>query len=61
MIQFYINSRPVPRAIARNHLEQSSSLFHAEIASIMAKAVKNSPEAIKFINAHGVSVASLQA
>jgi hypothetical protein len=42
MIQWYINSRPVPKAIARVHLENAMPYRTArEIASAMNNAMKN--------------------
>jgi hypothetical protein len=62
MIQFYINLRPVPRAIARHHLEEGNpSRTSAELSAIMSQAVKKDREAIKFLESYGVSVAQVQA
>ena len=57
MIQFYINSRPVPRAVARHHLEEGNpSRTSAELSAILTNAQKNNSEAMKFIASYGVSV-----
>jgi len=61
MIQFYVNSRPVPRAVARHHLEQGNpSRTSAELSGLMSKAVKMDKEAIKFLAVYGVSVSQVQ-
>ncbi len=61
MIQFYINSRPVPRAVARHHLEQGNpSRTSAELSGLMSQAVKMDKEAIKFLASYGVSVQQVQ-
>jgi hypothetical protein len=61
MIQFFINSRPVPRAVARHHLEQGNpSRTSAELSGIMSQAVKMDREAIKFLASYGVSVQQVQ-
>ena len=60
MIQFYINSRPVPRAIARHHL--INAVPAREIAYLNAAlkaAAKGDPDFIKFCAANGVSVANI--
>jgi hypothetical protein len=61
MIQFFINSRPVPRAVARHHLEQGNpSRTSAELSGLMSQAVKMDKEAIKFLAVYGVSVSQVQ-
>jgi hypothetical protein len=61
MIQFYVNSRPVPRAVARHHLEQGNpSRTSAELSGLMSQAVKMDKEAIKFLAVYGVSVSQVQ-
>lgn len=61
MIQFFINSRPVPRAVARHHLEQGNpSRTSAELSALMSQAVKMDKEAIKFLASYGVSVQQVQ-
>jgi hypothetical protein len=61
MIQFYVNSRPVPRAVARHHLEQGNpSRTSAELSGLMSQAVKMDKEAIKFLASYGVSVEQVQ-
>jgi hypothetical protein len=61
MIQFYVNSRPVPRAVARHHLEQGNpSRTSAELSGLMSQAVKMDKEAIKFLASYGVSVSQVQ-
>jgi hypothetical protein len=62
MIQFYINSRPVPRAIARHHLEQSDpSRGSGVIRALMGKALQQQNTAILYLESHGVSVAQVRA
>lgn len=61
MIQFFINSRPVPRAIARHHLQQANpSRETAELSRIMSKAIAKDAEAIRFLSAYGVEVQEVQ-
>ena len=59
MIQFYINSRPVPRAVARQHLAEGifNPLFN--ISDLLDRAIKNDQKALKFCADYGVSVAKL--
>ena len=57
MIQFYINSRAVPRAIARHHIASanpSSSL--SDLSGIISRAVKGELEAVYFLAVYGVSL-----
>lgn len=62
MIQFYINSRPVPRAIARHHLEQSSpSASPVDIGRLMSAAFRRDPIAVQRLAAYGVEVAQVRA
>lgn len=57
MIQFFINSRPVPRAVARHHLEQGNpSRTSAQLSGIMSKAVAKDAEAVHFLAVYGVHV-----
>jgi hypothetical protein len=61
MIQFYVNSRPVPRAVARHHLEQGNpSRTSEELSRIMSQAFRKDDKAIKFLASYGVSVAQVQ-
>lgn len=61
MIQFFINSRPVPRAVARHHLEQGNpSRTSAELSAILTNAQKNNAEAMRFIASYGVHVEQVQ-
>lgn len=61
MIQFFINSRPVPRAIARHHLQQANpSRETAELSRIMSKAIGKDAEAVRFLSAYGVEVHEVQ-
>ncbi|CAB4121010.1 hypothetical protein UFOVP7_8 [uncultured Caudovirales phage] len=60
MIQFYINSRPVPRAIARARLMDARPDLHfLTFDSLLNSAKKGADYAIKFIAAYGVSVANI--
>jgi hypothetical protein len=62
MFQFYINSRPVPRAIARHHLEQSDpSRGSRVISALMGKALQQQNTAVRYLESHGVSVAQVRA
>jgi hypothetical protein len=61
MIQWYINSRPVPRAVARNHLEKAMpDRTTTDIQYQMTEAFRKSPDAIRLLADHGVSVAQLR-
>lgn len=61
MIQFFINSRPVPRAVARHHLEQGNpSRTSAELSAVMSKAVAKDAEAVHFLAVYGVHVEGVQ-
>jgi hypothetical protein len=61
VIQFYINSRPVPRAVARHHLEQGNpSRTSAELSALMSQAFRKDDKAVKFLASYGVSVAQVQ-
>ena len=60
MIQWYINNRPVPKAIARVHLENAMPYRTArEIASAMNNAMKNDDFFVKVLANHGVHYANL--
>lgn len=55
MIQFYINSRPVPRAIARHHLELG--LLDSDLVKVLlTQAVKGDKPALRHISDYGISV-----
>jgi hypothetical protein len=57
MIQFFINSRPVPRAIARHRLEEANPRHTPEqIAEKIQEALANEPESIRFLGAFGVEI-----
>lgn len=59
MIQYYINSRPVPRAIARHHLAQARPDLDIKAVNVMLKwHLPNTPQA-KQCAAYGVSVAKI--
>ena len=60
MIQFYINSRPVPRAVARQHLAEglrTAPLTY--VNSLLNRAARNDPSALDFCSDYGVFVAKL--
>jgi hypothetical protein len=62
MIQFYINSRPVPRAIARHHLSQSVMRWDSKaLGEMLSRAARDDKEAIYWLSGHGVSVAQVRA
>lgn len=57
MIQFYINSRPVPRAVARHHIwmaDPSKKISFIDFE--LKKAVSNNLPSVKYCAAYGVSV-----
>ena len=57
MIQFFINSRPVPRAIARHHLgEANPSRSIPELSKLVSKAVAGDGEAVRFLSHYGVAI-----
>jgi hypothetical protein len=58
MIQFFINSRPVPRAIARHRLEEANPRHTPQqIAEKIRDALANDRESIRFLSAFGVEIA----
>lgn len=60
MIQFFINSRPVPRALARYHLaEANPSRSLEDLSRCMSQAVSNDAAAVKFLEVYGVEVRKL--
>jgi hypothetical protein len=60
MIQYYINNRPVPRAIARYHLSQSVIRWDLKgLGAMLNRAARNDAEAIYWLAGHGVSVAHI--
>jgi hypothetical protein len=60
MVQWYINSRPVPKAIARVHLENAMPYRTArEINKAMTGALKTEDFFVKVCADHGVSVSNL--
>ena len=57
MIQFFINSRAVPRAIARHHLGIANpSRSAGDLSGIISKAVRGDTEAVRFLAVYGVSI-----
>jgi hypothetical protein len=56
MIQFYINSRPVPRAIARHHLQQATQLDPKALEKWIKRAITDDPQAIRFLSEYGVQL-----
>jgi len=60
MIQFYINSRPVPRAVARNHLAIARPDVDLKVLGAMLSDASKGDHASKiFCACFGVSVASI--
>jgi hypothetical protein len=60
MVQWYINSKPVPKAIARVQLENAMPYRTArEIAKAMTGALKKEEFFVKVCADHGVSVSNL--
>lgn len=56
MIQFYINSRPIPRAIARHHLEQATSKPAADINKTIRDAISGHEPARRYLAEYGVEI-----
>lgn len=57
MIQFYINSRPVPRAIARHHIAEACPQYSlTEVSHMMGAAVHRDWLAAQRLAAVGVFV-----
>jgi hypothetical protein len=57
MVQFFINSRPVPRAIARHHLGTANpSRSLGELSGLLSKAVAGDSQAVRFLAVYGLSV-----
>ena len=59
MIQYYINSRPVPKAIARHHLAQARPHAPIDLIDLMLKHAKTDKQAAADCAAYGVSVANI--
>lgn len=59
MIQFYINGRPVPRAIARHHLAQARPHIDIKNINSMLNWAKNDAKAAAHCAEFGVSVANI--
>lgn len=60
MIQYYINNRPVPRAIARHHLSQSVARWDlSALGAMLNRAARDDKDAIYWLTGHGVSVAHI--
>lgn len=60
MIQYYINSRPVPRAIARQRLWDSRPVLTYKMVDwILTRAKNGEPTSIEICADAGVSVAKL--
>jgi len=57
MIQYYINGRPVPRAIARHHLAQARPHIDLNMINSMLTWAKNDAKAAAHCAEFGVSVA----
>lgn len=58
MIQYYINNRPVPRAIARHHLREARpTMTLAEIDLLLRGAAKGSEIPKMLCENSGISVA----
>ena len=60
MIQFYINSRPVPRSIARAHLIKAMPWADLPaIGELFIKAIKGNTYATNRIAEFGISIANI--
>jgi hypothetical protein len=61
MIQFYINSRPVPRAIARHHIAEACPQYSLEdVSRLMSAAFRRDLLAVQRLAAYGVAVAQVE-
>ena len=57
MIQFYINSRPVPRAIARHRIQEANpTTAPQQIERKIKEALSDDPQALQFLRAFGVDI-----
>ena len=57
MVQYYINSKPVPKAIARHWLESGlPNLSRDEVLSLMSQAFRKDANAVKVLANCGVEV-----
>lgn len=62
MIQFYINSRPVPRAIARHHIAEACPQFSLDqVRQMMTAAAGRDLLSVQRLAAYGVAVAQVEA
>ena len=59
MIQYYINNKPVPRALARYHLQQARPHIDLKLIDSMLTWAKIDPKAAAHCAEFGVSVAKL--
>lgn len=59
MIQYYINNKPVPRAIARHHLQQARPYAPIALIELMLKHAKTDKQAAADCASYGVSVAKI--
>jgi len=57
MIQFYINSRPVPRAIARHRIQEANpTASPQQLEKRIRDALAGDPQALQFLRAYGVDI-----
>ena len=57
MIQFYINNRPVPRAIARHRIQEANpNALPQQLEKRIREAVAGDPVALAFLRAYGVDI-----
>lgn len=56
MIQFYINSRPVPRAIARHRIQEAHPAALPQIEKKIRDAIAGDPQALQFLRTYGVDI-----
>ena len=56
MIQFFINNRPVPRAIARHHLQEATQLDPRILEKWIKRAIQDDPQAVRYLAEYGVSI-----
>lgn len=57
MIQFYVNSRPVPRAIARHRIQEANpNALPQQLEKRIREALSGDPLALAFLRAYGVEI-----
>jgi hypothetical protein len=59
MIQYYINNRPVPKAIARHHLQQAQPNINPKIINWVINWAASDDKAAAHCAAYGVHIANI--